>query len=59
MSRALKEIENYKRNKMRDMLSQCSKDQIDIFNRMYTSVDDIPESKMDWAFQQIERTLSK
>ena len=48
-----------KREELRKVLNQCYPDQIKLFNRMYGSIDKIPESKMDWAYQQCTRTLEK
>ena len=48
-----------KREELRKVLEQCSPEQIKLFNRMYGSIEKIPESKMDWAYQQCERTLAK
>ena len=48
-----------KRNILREMLLGCTQKQIEMFNRMYGSVDRIPETKMDRAYDQIKRTLEK
>jgi len=45
------------RDKLMELLKSCSNEEIDIFNRMYGSVETIPLAKMDWAIQQCERTL--
>lgn len=58
-SQAMKRIEDYKRKEMRTLLLQCTEGQVNLFNRMYGSVDTIPESKMSWAFEQIEATIKK
>lgn len=50
---------NYKRNKIRALLKKCKPEQREIFNRMYESVDVIPEEKMNWAIKQIVSTLNK
>jgi hypothetical protein len=58
-SKALARVTEFKRQMMRDFLAQCTEAQVDLFNRMYGSVDKIPEDKMDWAIQQCERTVAK
>ena len=58
-SKALARVIEFKRQMMRDFLAQCTGAQVDLFNRMYGSVDKIPENKMDWAIQQCERTVEK
>ena len=50
-------FEKLGRDHLRKLLSQCTDKQVDIFNRMYKSVDVIPFSKIDWAIQQCERTI--
>lgn len=62
-------LQNFAREQLKDMLSQCTKAQQMLFKRMYshkdlmldinTVVDNMPEEKLDWAMQQCERTLQK
>lgn len=60
MGRSLEEqTEDFKREKLRGVLSKCTEKQIAFFNRMYGSVETIPVDKMDWAYQQVIRTLEK
>jgi len=59
MSETLKKIAEFKHEELRRLLKQCTPGQIDLFNRMYGSVDDIAPEKMDWAIQQCERTIKK
>lgn len=47
------------RKTLKEKLSKCNKDEIEFFNRMYVSVDEIPFEKMVWAEKQIDRTLEK
>jgi len=46
------------REKLRELLAQCTEGQLDLFNRMYRSVDAIPLEKINWAIQQCERTIA-
>jgi hypothetical protein len=59
MSKALKEIQEFRHQKLRDLLNQCTDKQKKFFNRMYGSVDTIPDEKIDWAIQQCENTIKK
>lgn len=59
MSDILQKVDQYKRQLVKDLLSQCTDKQIAFFNRMYKSVDDIPDKKIPWAIQQIENTIAK
>lgn len=54
-----KQVADYKRNMLRELLDQCTEKQIDFFNRMYGSVDLIPEDKMKRAYEQCKDTLIK
>ena len=49
----------FKREELREVLMQCTSKQIELFNRMYGSIDEIPEEKMDWAYTQCINTLKK
>ena len=51
---------------MKEMLSQCTEPQQDLFKRMYdhaskheNPIDGITDEKLDWAAAQLERTLTK
>lgn len=59
MSEALTKIEEYRKQILVELYNKCTKEQQELFNRMYVSVDDIPESKINWAIQQCERTILK
>jgi hypothetical protein len=59
----------FARQELKDGLAQCDERQRMIFKRMYSHrnldkpiadvVDAMPEDKLDWAMQQVERTLAK
>lgn len=57
-SYTLNKIKKFRRDSLQELLSQCTPDQISIFNRMYKSIDDIPDEKIDWAIQQCENTIN-
>lgn len=42
-----------------DLLSKCTTEQVEFFNRMYGSVEAIKDNDIPHAFRQIERTLEK
>lgn len=62
-------LQNYARSTLKEWLKECTPDQQHIFRRMYSHknlekpidevVDEIPEEKLDWAMQQVERTIKK
>lgn len=64
-----KAISNFARQQLKDGLAQCNDQQQMIFKRMYSHenldrpinevVDIMPDDKLDWAMQQVERTLTK
>lgn len=63
-SQTFKETEALLRQKMKDMLLQCTPGQRDVFRRMYNhkgtfddDVDGVTWKQMDWAFKQLEQTL--
>lgn len=47
------------RKRLREVLNKCTEGQQNIFNRMYGSIETIPEDKMSWAYSQVMRTLNK
>jgi hypothetical protein len=49
----------YKRKLLREALEQCTEAQRAFFNRMYVSIDEIPDEKMDWAYEQCLRTIEQ
>lgn len=46
------------REALKDLLSQCTDAQVNFFNRMYKSIEEIPENKISWAMKQCERTIN-
>ena len=62
-------IQDFARQTLKDGLSQLPEDQQLMFKRMYSHenleasindvVDSMPEDKLDWAMQQVERSLAK
>jgi len=64
-----KELQDFGRKRLKEGLAQCSEKQQALFKQMYAfknrhksieyCVDNMPEGKIDWAMQQVERTLSK
>lgn len=46
-----------KRKLIKEYLDQCTPDQITLFNRMYGSLDKIPEDKTEHAYCQCRRTV--
>jgi len=52
-------LETIGRQKLRESLEQCTDDQVHFFNRMYKSVDVIEFGQINWAIQQVERTIEQ
>ena len=52
-------IVDISRESLRKKLNQCSESEINMFNRMYKSIELIPFEKMEQAEKQIDRTLAK
>ena len=59
LDRMKADIENIRRATLRALLDQCTPAQQKLFNQMYKSIDDIEDAKIDWAIQQVERTVQK
>lgn len=63
------QLSNFARDTLKLGLQKCTPDQQLFFKRMYSHkdldkdinyvVDQIPDEKLDWAMQQIQRTLDK
>lgn len=63
------QLQSYARKSLRESLAKCTNHQQLFFKRMYAHgnlnmpindvVDQMPEEKLDWAMQQVERTLAK
>lgn len=52
-------VREFKRGLVQEKLSQCSREQQNLFNCMYVSIDEIPEEKMRWAYGQCGRTAEE
>ena len=48
---------DFKRECIRELLEQCTEKQIDLFNRMYKSIEHITEDKMYRAYDQCLQTI--
>lgn len=63
------QLQSFARAELKSNLAQCNEKQKTLFKRMYAEgemelpinevVDRMPESKLDWAMQQVSRTLQK
>ena len=60
MSEALDKIDKYKRDILRELLSQCTEKQQEFFDHMYIyGIEKMPKEKLDWAITQCENTVKK
>lgn len=48
-----------KREMIKNLLQECNEAQIDVFKRMYGSVEEIPPKKLDHAMSQCQNTVHK
>ena len=63
------QLKEFARRTIKDGLAKCTGGQVHIFKRMYsfknmdtdinTIVDNMPDEKLDWAMEQVRRTLEK
>lgn len=53
------EFDETRRGTLRVELAKCKTEQIDVFNQMYGSVEEIKPEKMRWAYRQIMATLKE
>jgi len=63
------QMQQFARDQIKDGLSKCTSGERNLFKRMYShqdldatiedAVDAMDEDKLDWAMQQISRTLAK
>ena len=49
----------YKRTKLVELLAQCTEPQKNLFNRMYKSPEQVTSKQLDWALQQVDRTVQE
>lgn len=64
-----KDLEEYARAKLKENLSKCTEEERRIFKLMYSPgnpeanidivVDNMDTKNLDWAMQQVQRTLDK
>ena len=64
-----KTISDFARQELKQGLARCNEAQQLLFKRMYSHknleanindvVDNMPDDKLDWALQQVERTLAR
>jgi len=52
-------IQGFARDQIKLLLDQCTPEQQAFFNRIWGSVEKVPEDKLKTAWQQIDRTLAK
>jgi hypothetical protein len=62
-------LSKFARNFLKNNIKSCSEKQVELFKRMYSPdnleadidsvVDNIPDEKLDWAIQQVERIQKK
>lgn len=63
------QLQQFARQTLKDGLAQLSDGQVDVFRRMYSHkhpkrtiseiVNSMPAEKLDWAMEQVRRTLDK
>lgn len=56
MSETLDRLKQDRRDALRGLLDQCTKKQQALFNKMYGSIDVIPDARIDWAIKQCEKS---
>lgn len=62
-------LQNFARGELKKGLLKCNEKMQHLFKQMYSGgrldmhiddvVDNMPEEKLDWAMQQVEKTLAK
>ncbi len=57
MTNYQEEYASHSRELLRDKLIKCTDKQVEVFNKMYGSIDKIAIDKMEWAYNQICLTL--
>jgi len=60
-SATLQEVDKIRRDKLNELLAQCTEAERGLFQRMYGTCDahEMPYGKIDWAVRQVENTLAK
>lgn len=58
-SPGVKRLRKNKSDFLKELLCQCTEKQKLLFNRMYGSVDTVPEEKIEWAIVQCENTIKE
>ena len=54
-----KAVEAFSRNKLKEALKLATAEQLEMFNRMYKSIEVIPSRNMAWAYSQVMRSVTK
>ena len=57
--RIMSKSNGLRRGYLKTLLLSLTDKQLNIFKKMYSSVDEIPNDKIDWATQQVARSLAK
>jgi hypothetical protein len=52
-------LEDIGRVKLQELLDQCTPEQVNKFNIMYGSVRAVELHQLNWAIQQVERTIKQ
>lgn len=63
------ELQDFARSRLKEGLKKCTEDQQQLFKRMYsngnlelpidTVIDRMPAGNLDWAMEQVRRTIEK
>jgi len=63
------QLQDFARKQLKEGLAECTKEQQHLFKQMYCfhrletpineAVDAMPEDKLDWAMEQVRRTLEE
>jgi len=59
MSKSLDKIKNYKKLILTNLYNDCTVSQQDKFNRIYGSLDSIPDEKIEHAIFLCEKTIEE
>jgi hypothetical protein len=58
-SEVLKQVDDFQRLLLYELLRQCTLPQQELFERMYKSVEEVPPENLRIALVQVERTVKK